>query len=93
MRLAGTYVDLDDALDGLLCIALAVLIIQWSTSSSKSTGAYTAVSQGDGPVLLTDRSLERLEDGGTIDVDRWHGGTLTIEGYQTVDVDGGEAGG
>lgn len=80
-------IDVDYLLDLLLYSAIVYLILEWATASSESTGAYTVDSQGDGPVVLTDRSLEHLEDGGTIDVDRWHGGTMHLEAYQTADVD------
>lgn len=91
MRIGGYYVDVEETLDILLCLSLAVLIVQWATTSSTpdSTG-YTAESQGDAPVMLTSHALEHLEDGGTIDVDRWHGGTLHLEGYQTIDVEEGD---
>lgn len=83
------YMDVDDLVDLLLVAALTVLVIEWLTQTD-SGPAYTARASGDGPTLLTEHAYEHLADGGTIEVDRWHGGTLVIEAYQTV-ADGGEA--
>jgi hypothetical protein len=85
-----------NAEDWVLLGYLAGIAVWWVCERlTDRTSATTQPAQRDGVqnvggfdrVHLGEQALERIERGGDVTVDRWHGGTVRLEGDLVVDAE------
>lgn len=83
----NTYIRRLDAEDWVLIgyligVGLMWLIERFNTASTSDNGGPHSGQQ----VRLDERALERLEDGDSMKIPRWHGGDLVLRGDMVVTV-------
>ena len=90
-RVTRSFTAEDWVLVGYLCGLAVVYLIETFLSSS----ATTQPARRDGPqrvggydrVHLGEQALARIEQGDSVAVERWHGGTVNLKGDVVVDVE------
>lgn len=80
-----------DAEDWLLLGYLFGIGVWWlGEQFSSSTPTATSTTQhvgGHDHVQLSEQALERIERGESVEVERWHGGTVTLRGDLVVELE------
>ena len=82
-------IDTDGFADELAtAFALFVsLLALWEIVSRATSSPETTARETGHSAHLTERALERLENGETVAVERWHGHTLELSGTQVIDIE------